>query len=301
MMKISIVPDTNVFISNLQIVEALLNYEFPWLCTLNISRTVLDELDRLKKFKPAARRAIRYIQSVALSLKVELEGRVDDRKLDVEIECKESIMEKINDDKILNYVFKLENPVLITNDVSFALRCSSFNIYVISAMENDKDLVISRILECFDVDRDISVCELKQEESLKHTKPVTSKLDKKIENSEQIEPSCSFDMAGLSPLRNIEDLDRFRHEFKHLIEPVIFRVLFTEVGDNFMTLLSESSPEYYLNFIKTHYNVFKSYLPKNSCSVIEKFLSALKNKNLKQIISNARVLLVSFGYLPSNG
>lgn len=277
MIKISVVPDTNVFISNLAVVEVILRHEFPWLCTLNISRTVLDELDSMKGSKPAARKAIKYIQSVALSLRVEIEGHVDDRKIDVEIECKDSVREKSNDDRILNYIFKLENPVLVTNDVSFALRCRSFNIYVVSAEENMPDLVISRILGCFGVSGNAGA-----------------------PPGEQTQPS-DIGVAGISPLRSTNDIENFKQEFKGLIEPIICQILLEEMGEGYTALLTgRPSLECYLRLIKSRYYLFRSYFPRSCCSVIEKFLAALKGKNIKEIISHGKVLLVVFGLLPSD-
>lgn len=279
MIKISIVPDTNVFISSLTVVEVILQHEFPWLCTLNISRTVLDELDSMKGSKQAARKAIKYIQSIALSLKVEIEGRIDDRKIDVEIECKESVKEKSNDDRILNYLFKLENPVLVTNDVSFSLRCQSFNIYVVSARENRADVVISRILSCFGV-------------SEQGGEPTAGQVR---------ETANGPGAAGISPLQDISNIENFKQEFKNLIEPIICQILLSEVGEGYRVLLTGPlTLEYYLEFMAGHYGLFKSYFPKNCCPVIEKFLAALRNRNMRQVSLNAKVLLVAFGFLPTD-
>lgn len=152
MLKVSIVPDTNVFTSNLDIIQKIFDYEFPMICTINISRTVLDELDAGKTKNMNVRKAIRYIESIALSLKTEIEGRVDERKIDIEIPCEQSIEENSNDDKILNYVLKLENPILLTNDVVFSLRCVSFRIMVIKVSENTAFGIINQILTIFKPD-----------------------------------------------------------------------------------------------------------------------------------------------------
>ncbi len=146
MLKASIVPDTNVFISNLDMLRDLIKEKFPVLVTINISSIVIKELDTLKKMHTSARKAIRFIESHISDLNVEIEGKVDDRKIEVEYICEESIEEKNNDDKILNYALKLENPILLTNDIGFALKCQSFNILVIKVGKNKITAIVDEIM-----------------------------------------------------------------------------------------------------------------------------------------------------------
>ncbi|KAI5150676.1 hypothetical protein ENBRE01_1639 [Enteropsectra breve] len=131
MHKISFVPDTNVFILNMSILEHLVANDLPFYYTLCISRTVLHELDRLKIKNTAARIAIKFIEKHATSLKLEIEGMLDARRVDVEVERMHSIEENNNDDKIINFMFGLENPVMLTNDRMLHLKSQSFQIFSI--------------------------------------------------------------------------------------------------------------------------------------------------------------------------
>lgn len=147
MLKISIVPDTNVLLSDLELVKQLYTHHIPILYTVNFSRTVLEELDWQKTKMVEARNAIRFIESVSSSLKTEIEGKVDERRMDVEVEAREKIEPKNNDDRILNYCFQLENPILLTNDKAFILKCESFNIKSVKIDGLAVDEVIFSILK----------------------------------------------------------------------------------------------------------------------------------------------------------
>lgn len=279
--KASVVPDTNVLVSNLEAVRAVFNYEFPGICTLNISRTVIQELDGLKKKRKEARDAIKFIESVSLSLKTEIEGYIDDRKMDVEVEYKEAVRESNNDDRIMNYIFKLENPILLTNDVGFALKCQSFNIKVISMREATAEAVISRILEAMgeDVPARDSVGDAVQSPTAPAEGPVAG---------EQPDPG----------LRKAA-LESFKQNFKSAIEPRIHQILLREVGDTYTILLrGDLSLEFYLKFIVKNFFLFENYFPKNSVSFINALLGALKSENIEAVISNAKVVYVMFGLIP---
>lgn len=170
MFKISIIPDTNVLLSNIEIIKDLYSCEIPLLFTVNYAKMVLDELDNMKKKKVEARNAIRFIESVSNSLKTEIEGKIDERKIDVIIEGRDVIEPKNNDDKILNYCFQLENPIFLTNDKAFLLKCQSFNIKAISVEGlTIKDLV-SSILNLLGINNnEISVLKEDYLQRLKNT------------------------------------------------------------------------------------------------------------------------------------
>ena len=149
MLKVSIVPDTNILISSLSVVRELYEYDFPMLCTLNISKTVIRELESNKTRSKEARAAIRFLHSVASSPKIEIEGHIDDRKMEVELEPTEEIEPMNNDDMILNYILKLENPVFLTNDLAFSLKCTSHNIFSIVVENATTDALVAEIIEFF--------------------------------------------------------------------------------------------------------------------------------------------------------
>lgn len=154
MFKISIVPDTNVLLSNIDIIKDLYNCEIPLLFTVNYAKTVLDELDNMKKKKVEARNAIRFIESVSNSLKTEIEGKIDERKIDIIIEGRDGIEPKNNDDKILNYCFQLENPIFLTNDKALLLKSQSFNIKAISIEGMTIKKLVSSILNLLGIHND---------------------------------------------------------------------------------------------------------------------------------------------------
>ncbi len=104
MFKISIVMDTNVMLSNLELIKQLYNCQMPLPYTINYSKTVVTELENLKKSKVEARNAIRFLESIVHSLKTEIEGRIDDRKVEGVMETRDPIKITNNDDKILNLV-----------------------------------------------------------------------------------------------------------------------------------------------------------------------------------------------------
>lgn len=129
MERISIVPDTNLLISHLNFIKYILNIDGPFYITIYIPRVVLGELDLLKTTHFEVREIIRFI-SDNLNRAVEIEGHINTDKIEVEVFKKEyeKITEQNNDDKILNYINTLENPILLTNDVVLQLKCNSYNI-----------------------------------------------------------------------------------------------------------------------------------------------------------------------------
>lgn len=277
--KISIVPDTNVFISELACIEGIVEYEFPGIATVNISKVVLQELDFLKSKKPQARKAIKFIDAMSHSLRIEIEGHIDNRKMEVIVECKGTVEENNNDDKIMNYLLKLENPVLLTNDVSFALKCKSHNIPTISVAKRESAMVIEQLLAYFyQINRRFGV-----------------------QPSHSIEWDTAKDKSALQVNTEVSDsaIEEFTTAFKDAIEPRIHMILFKELGQNYrMTLRGELTLDYYLKFILNNKEIFKPYLSRNVNSIISKILAGLKAKNIKEIMANSKVLYVMLGLVP---
>lgn len=299
MSKASIVPDTNVFISNLDVIKAVFNHKFPDICTLNISRTVLQELDGLKKEKKEARDAIKFIESISLSLKTEIEGHVDDRKIDVEVEYKEAVQESNNDDKIMNYIFKLENPVFLTNDVGFALKCQSFNIKVLSIKEDSASTVIFKILEILGTDQSGSLMQHHTIMTEIPLHPQTGRICNKKEEEKQHSDGKPQGEGTIDPNMQKIALDNFKRDFKNAIEPRIQQILLKEIGEGYSVLLKGNlNLEFYLKLITKNFFLFKNYFPKNSVSFINPLLKALKNGDIEAVLSNAKVVYVMFGLIP---
>ncbi|KAM0680257.1 RNA endoribonuclease [Glugoides intestinalis] len=243
MFKISIVPDTNILISHLDIVKMLYVSGLPVPYTLNFSKTVLDELDNLKTRKVEARNAIRFIESISTSLKTEIEGKIDDRKLDIVIDGPDQIEPKNNDDRILNYCFQLENPLLLTNDKAFYLKCQSFNI---------KALIVEKVQESDFI-----------EELLKEF---------------EIENTSMKNEYNQCYIKHIKELIRIT--IGPVISQILYREVGENVD---MAFRSSFSLEEELEFVIKNFILFKNFLPGKSQDIIKDFLKAVKEEDKKKI------------------
>lgn len=247
MLKISIVPDTNILLTDLSLIEYLYHSQFEIQHTINYSKTVLNELDYLKKSNHCARKAIKYIESVSTFLQTEIEGRLDERKLDIVIESKEPIKPKNNDDKILNYCFQLENPILLTNDRAFFLKCNSYNIKSIIVNEKSPITVVAEIYDILGIRKAIQVTE-----------------------TELIE----IEMVKES----IKSL--IRPQILSILEsggnPEVFSML-----DPSKTL------EDHLKMVMFHFAFFSGFLPQDSPKIIDEFLKTLESNDINSIKQQA--------------
>ncbi|ELA42357.1 uncharacterized protein VICG_00455 [Vittaforma corneae ATCC 50505] len=254
MLKISIIPDTNVLLLNLELVKGLYSSKLPILYSINFSRTVLEELDKMKAKKVEARNAIRFIESISSSLKTEIEGKIDDRKVDVVIETRETIQPKNNDDKILNYCFQLENPIFLTNDKAFCLKCQSFNIKSIKVENMGIEDLISSIMKKLGIEdaRILKECRHGYIDRLKRIVEAT------------IQPTI------------IEIL------YKELGDG------FDLVVQQNPTL------EHYLEIIKTNFIIFRRYFPTRTPKIIDEFLVALRNEDMEKAKDLAHPICMLF-------
>lgn len=132
MIRLSLVPDTNIFIDNLTFLSALVENELDFILKICISKIVISELDNLKNEKIDARRAIEFLYENSDNMNIEIEGRQDDRFIEVDYAKQEPIIPKNNDEMILNYCLSLENPIILTQDKGFILKCKSKNLYNIN-------------------------------------------------------------------------------------------------------------------------------------------------------------------------
>lgn len=254
MLKISIIPDTNVLLSNLELIKELYNSKLPVLYSVNFSKTVLDELDKMKTKKAEARSAIRFIESISSSLKTEIEGKVDDRKVDVVVEGRGAIRPKNNDDKILNYCFQLENPIFLTNDKAFCLKCQSFNIKSIKVDDvKIEDLILS-ITKEFGIEHTKALDEYRHRyiDRLKRTVEVT------------IQPTITEILCK---------------ELGNGFELVIRQ---------------DPTLEHYLEIVKTNFVIFRKYFPTHTPKIIDEFLVALRNEDTEKIKSLAHPICMLF-------
>lgn len=261
MFKISIVPDTNVLLSHLDLIKQLYITKFPFLFTLSFSKTVLSELDSLKKDKIDARNAIRFIESILESLKTEIEGRIDDRRIDVVVEAREAITPTNNDDKILNYCFQLENPILLTSDKILHLKCKSANIKSIQTSNVKAKDIASLILKEFEINDSVILYEENEEKM--------DKLKRIIEIT--IQPT----ITGI-----LKSEIGTKYEVK---------------------IPKNSNLENYLEVVKKNFKLFKNFLPKNALKIIDEFLSAIENNNFQKAYDLSHPICMVFRQaFPSN-
>jgi len=243
MIKISIVPDTNILISSLEIVKGLYSCSFNAQYTVNFSKTVLNELDGLKKKSVHARNAIKFIESVTDLLKTEIEGKIDERKMDVVVNVRELITTQNNDDKILNYCFQLENPVFLTNDKAFILKCDSHNIKSVKVEDKKLSAIVKEIHKLFGLNTADKQNEAKKAfiEHLKQSVKAT------------IEP-CFIDILSKELGNNFE-----------------------------IMLKEDTTLEFYCNLVVKNFFLFKNFLPQKSPKIIKEFVDSLKTKDLPRI------------------
>lgn len=244
MLKLSIVPDTNVMLTDLELIKQLYHNKMPVAFTINFARTVLDELDSMKTTNIKARNAIRFIENISGSMKIEMEGKIDDRKVEVIIEAREMVQPKNNDDKILNYCFQLENPIFLTNDKAFHLKCQTFNIKSILVNGMQIDGLIASIMK--EIGLTYEGC-----------------------NSEN---------------KDDEYLNRLKNVLKKTIEPTIESILHREVGDGSSFIVEQNPTlENYLELVRKNFFLFKDFLPSKAPKIIGEFIEALKKKDVNKI------------------
>lgn len=222
--------------------------------TINYSKTVVVELENLKKSKVEARNAIRFIESVATSLKTEIEGMVDDRKIDVIIETRQPIKVTNNDDKILNYCFGLENPILLTNDKAFYLKCISFNIKAVVVGDKDTKELISAVLKEFGMTGKEAVKEIQTGYISRIRLSLKKTLLPSIILILQRELGTNYDLV----VKPDEPLD------------------------------------YYLDFVVNNFFLFRNFLPGNAPEIIKKFLKNLKEEKIDEIKDMIHVICMIF-------
>lgn len=293
MLKVSLIPDTNALMSNLPLIRDIMNYPFPITCTLNIARVVIQELDKLKTSKKEAREAVAYLASIALSIRTEIEGYVDDRKMAVEILGSTVISEQNNDDKILNYIFKQENPVFLTNDTAFALKCHSFNIFVIMPRHNSSDFVILKILELFGIPMTeavpVSAPAIKPVATAKPKTPSPVKAAKKVGK------------VAVTTQVNTADMEIIENGLTQFIIPIIHQILYREVGEQYALLFigRKLDLRFYLSLVIQNFYIFKPYLPKGTISIIQEFFSATKKKDSVKMRKEGEAIYAIFRNITS--
>lgn len=149
MLKISIVPDTNVFMSQLDKIKRLCEDEFPVDVSMSVSKVVLRELDYNKGRSAEAREAIRFLEKVYNMPVAELEGKLKDDRMDVIEDSAPVAQAENNDDRILNFASKQVNPVLLTADKAFYLKSKCYNVESVLVQDMSYEDLKFRILRIY--------------------------------------------------------------------------------------------------------------------------------------------------------
>ncbi|EPR77962.1 hypothetical protein SLOPH_1654 [Spraguea lophii 42_110] len=128
---VNIIIDTNILIHDYSIIECLLSHKFNFHISICIPKIVLYELDKIKTVE--SRLAVAFIEKIINNINVEVEGYTNINKMDIEedIVIDENITKlkmEINDDQILDKVFRKKNSVLLTRDKILNLKAKTFNL-----------------------------------------------------------------------------------------------------------------------------------------------------------------------------
>ncbi|CAD25943.1 similarity to ribonucleoside diphosphate reductase (alpha chain) [Encephalitozoon cuniculi GB-M1] len=259
MLRISIIPDTNVFISHLDMIKGLYEDEFPVDVFMSISRVVLRELDYNKGKMVEAREAIRFLEKVYNAPITELEGKLRDNAMDVVDSAKLIPNAKNNDDEILNFASRQAHPVILTSDKAFYLKSKCYNvesILVHNLAYEDLKLRILKIytgVEPMDIDEDCS------------------KLDNDEKTKEQI---------------------------RDKLFPVVLAIMEKGIGKPYILFFPNDLKMITLDFllgliIKENY-LFRPYLPRKSKEIVQNLRAKIKSARGEELHSLGSELLMLF-------
>lgn len=127
-MRIVIVPDTNVYITRLDIISSFLEGTHPFHIDMLILKIVLDELDYNKSKISNAQKAISYIHKNESNEMLKIEGHVAQNGMEILLDYPSLAGINNNDDKIINIVSTIKYSVILTSDKNMLLKCKSKNV-----------------------------------------------------------------------------------------------------------------------------------------------------------------------------
>lgn len=190
-MIITIIPDTNIFINSLDVINHIVSDEHPYNIRVLVLSIILKELDKLKKDIKGARDAISFIKDCK-SDKLHIEGSVNDRSMEVIDEVSTYNHKNIPADLlIVEKAAILDHSIVLTADKNMILFCKSQNVksIFVSNMTYDQlkvDIYLAHTdMEQMDIVEDDIVCDKKLAEEC--LKPVVLKIIK-----EEIGPGVSL-------------------------------------------------------------------------------------------------------------
>jgi rRNA-processing protein FCF1 len=259
MIRISIVPDTNIFIDRLEVVRRLYEEEFPVELSLSIPKVVLGELDHLKKESYEARSAIRFLEEIIGRFdRAELEGAKNDSVMDmVGGPC---VIDEVknNDDRIIRFASERVNPVILTNDKALYLKTKAYSIKSIMATGLSYDDIKYQILGAY--------THIERMDVIEHDQPSSSSAIK----------------------------DRVRNK----LFPVVIQIMEKHLGKPYVLFFPDNPQDADLGFLVSliikEYYIFQSYIPRSSKKILEKIRMDMEKAEGEELKGLGSKLLMLF-------
>ncbi|TBU08088.1 PIN domain-containing protein [Hamiltosporidium magnivora] len=240
---IYIIPDTNVFLSNLDILKNIVKIKSKLKVCILVSSVILDELDNKKKRLVKAREAIRFIEILTKQKKLMIHNEFSEENINIQYTSETKYLEDQsnnlkggnNDEKILAVALHYHRCVVLTNDKVLNLKAekASINCILIGEMTNDEFIL-------------------------------------KFTNFFKKKP---LEDIYLNLRENIEE------KVKNMIMPLVLNLVYEKIGSAMKFYFPEDSEQINLSLlldvIVKHFHLFSDFLPKFS---FEKF-KKIRNKH----------------------
>lgn len=261
MLRISVVPDTNVFMSHLDMIKRLYEDDFPVDVFMSISKVVLRELDYNKNRSAEAREAIRFLEKVYNMSITELEGKLKDDRMDVVDESSPIPEVKNNDDMILNFASKQVQPIILTADKAFHLRSKCYNVESIMVQNLSYEELKFKILKIYT----------------------------------GIEPMDVDESCGL------QSDDKIKEHIRNSLLPVVLVIMEKSIGKPYILFFPDDLKMVTLDFLLTliikENHLFHSYLPRKSKAILLDLKQKIKNAHGEELKTLGSELLILFRVL----
>ncbi|KAH9410555.1 hypothetical protein HK407_12g16840 [Ordospora pajunii] len=259
MLRISIVPDTNVFILHLDMIRKLYEDEFPIDVSMSISKVVLQELDHNKGKMAEARKAIRFLEKVYNASITELEGKLKDSSMDVVDGGKPMPEVHNNDDKILSFASKQIHPVVLTSDKAFYLKSKCYNVESILMQSLSYEQLKIKILGIY---TGIEPMDIDEENS-------------KLDGDEKI-----------------------KELIRDKLLPTILLIMEKSIGRPYVLFFPDDlkavTLEFLLDLIIKENGLFHPYLPRKSREIVQGLKKKFKNAKGEELLRLGSELLMMF-------
>lgn len=263
MVRISLIPDTNIFISHLDILNKFCDDSIEGLPVefgICIPAIVIRELDFQKKDSHKARDAIRFIENLLPDMKVlRLEGFSN--KADMDVVSGNLIVKDVenNDDKIIKYASQRVNPIILTLDKGLYIKAKTYDL---------KALLVSGLTY----------------EEIKN---------KIIKDYTKMEPMDIIDdHTDLS-----SDSAIINHTKKKLL-PVVLTIMQQAIGETYVLFFPDPyesiTLEYIVKLIIKEFFLFSPYLPKSSLKLVKELNEEINNNKGNDLKKSCSKLLMLF-------